>query len=64
VQEEEKKETKLVEVVPYFLSAPYSFPYSLSEAIELDRDCNITVATKANTSLLMNHLVVAKPIVN
>ena len=64
IVEDDKKETKLVEVVPYFLSAPYSFPYSLSEAIEVDRECNITVVTKSNTSQLMNHLVTAKPIVN
>lgn len=53
-----------MEVVPYFLSAPYSFPYSISEAIEVGKDCNITVATKSNTTQLMNHLVTAKPIVN
>lgn len=64
VQDEDKKETKLIEIVPYFLSSPYSFPYSLSEAIELDKERSISIVTKANTTQLMNHLVTAKPIVN
>lgn len=64
VSYDEKKELELVEVVPYFMSAPYSYPYSLSEVIELDKETNLTVTSKTNNSALLNHLVTAKPIVN
>ncbi len=60
----EKPLLKFVEVTPYFLSAPYSYPYSMSDVLVLEKETCIRVETKSNTSLLMNHLVTAKPIVN
>jgi hypothetical protein len=61
---DEKKSIELVEIVPYFLSAPYSFPYSVSEVIELEKETLVSVTSKTANSILMNNLVTAKPIVN
>jgi hypothetical protein len=63
ITQDQNKETKLLEIVPYFGSGSYTYPYSLSEPIELDKETNITVSTGSIVKLI-NHLVTTKSIVN
>lgn len=56
----------LAKINPFFINATYSFPFSLSEVIELEDDSILKVCNKeTNTynSTANNFIVSAKPVV-
>lgn len=59
----EKKDIKLAEMTPYFVSAPYTYPFSLSEVVELTEDSQVEVYSRSNgSSSAMNFMVTVKPV--
>lgn len=54
---------KLAEMTPYFISAPYTYPFSLSDVLELHEDNTVSVYSSGNgSSSAMNFMVTVKPV--
>jgi hypothetical protein len=50
-------------MTPYFVSNPYTYPFSLSDVIELSEDNVISVYSRSSSSTnAMNFIVTAKPV--
>ena len=68
IESNDKKEQNINigKMTPFFINATYSFPFSLSEVIELEEDSIIKVCNKeTNTynSTATNFIVSAKPVI-